>query len=600
MTVPARIPTARPGTAGRIDAGEATAIALMNCAVREICVPGGQVWPDPPYLVARLPHVGVTLRARLARPLIAVPRLTGPVEELRGGWAAVEWRRLADLVGGELELMTGTANPEFAAQVAAGHDAMALMARIRADRSAHAALPTDLPAGTGRFLESEQSLVAGHRYHPAPKARNGADWARYAPETRSRFPLRWLAVREDAVAEEGDVSALDRLGPPVRAGYRVLPAHPWQLDLLRPEHDAIVDLGPYGPEAVPTSSVRTVYLPDLFLKFSLDVRITNCVRKNAWYELSGAVALTRALRPVFDGLPCDLLGEPGYRTVAVGGTRLREGLGVIVREGVGGLPGTPLLAAAIADPYGDGDATAAALLGDPSPERALAWWDAYVAHLVPPVLRAYLDHGVVLEPHLQNVLIAVDEDGMPIRAAFRDLEGTKLLPGSWASFLAGLPEPVARAMTYDPERGWNRVVYCLFVNHLAEVAAAVADLHPSLERELWRVVRRHVAHCAATAETPSGPGRPAPSDAETVRTGRGEAAPGGRARLRALLAGVPLPAKANLLTRWRRAPDRAAGYVPVPSPFAGLDDPASRTAAGSAIAAGRARHGTVPEPRSRT
>ncbi len=590
MTAPVHTPPAAPRA---VDAAEATAIALLNCAVREICAPGGQMWPDPPYLVARLPHVGVTLRARLARPPVAVPRLAGPIEELRGGWIAVEWRRLADLVAGELELMTGAANPEFAAQVAASHDAMALMARVRADR----------PAGADRFLESERSLVAGHRYHPAPKARNGADWARYAPETRARFPLRWLAVREDAVAEEGDVSALDRLGPPVRAGYRVLPAHPWQLALLRPEHDAIVDLGPYGPEAAPTSSVRTVYLPDLFLKFSLDVRITNCVRKNAWYELSGAVALTRALRPVFDGLPCDLLGEPGHRTVATGGTRLREGLGVIVRDGVRGLPGTPLLAAAIADPYGDGDATVAALLGDACAEQALAWWDAYVAHVAPPVLRAYLDHGVVLEPHLQNVLVAVDGDGMPIRAAFRDLEGVKLLPGPWAGFLAGLPEPVARAMTYDAERGWNRVVYCLFVNHLAEVAAAVADLHPHLETELWRVARRHVAACAGTG----GDGCSATAGAARLGTageapggdaprGHGGPAPGGRARLRALLAGVPLPAKANLLTRWAREPDRHATYVPVPSPFAALGDgpygtrpvsgPAARPAPGDGAHAG--------------
>lgn len=593
VTASACTPPVPPRAARRADAGEATTIALLNCAVREICAPGGQVWPDPPYLVARFPHLGIVLRARLARPPVAVPRLSGPVEELRGGWVAADWRRLADLIGAELELMTGTANPGFAAQVAAGHDAMALMARVRAEQEAppahtapagHMALPAAAAriAAMDRFLESEQSLVAGHRYHPAPKARDGADWARYAPETRARFPLRWLAVRADAVAEEGDVSVLDRMGPPVRAGYRVLPAHPWQLALLRPEHDAIVDLGPYGPQAVPTSSVRTVYLPDVFLKFSLDVRITNCVRKNAWYELSGAVALTRALRPVFAGLPCDLLGEPGHRSVAVGGTRLREGLGVIVRDGVRGLPGTPLLAAAIADPYGDGDATAAALLGDASPERALSWWDAYVGHVVPPVLRAYLDHGVVLEPHLQNVLVAVDGDGTPIRAAFRDLEGTKLLPGPWAAFLAELPEPVARAMTYDAERGWNRVVYCLFVNHIAEVAAAVADLRPSLERDLWRVVRRHVSRCAAGP--PEG-GPPA-------------AVPGGRARLRALLAGVPLPAKANLLTRWRRDPDRAAAYVPVPSPFAGTDGPV-RPGARVAVtdAGGRARPG-VPKPRA--
>ena len=300
---------------------------------------------------------------------------------------------------------------------------------------------------------------------------------------------------------------------------------------------------------MPTSSVRTVYVADGFCKFSLDVRITNCVRKNAWYELSGAVALTRALRPVFASLPAGLLGEPGYRTVSVGDPRLHEGLAVIVREGVRDLPGTPLLAAAIADPYARSGAAVARLLSGSSPEHLLAWWDAYVRHVAPPVLRAYLEHGVVLEPHLQNVLVSVDGDGMPIHAIFRDLEGTKLVHGPWAPFLGGLPGPVAAAMTYDPERGWDRVVYCLFVNHLAEVAAAVADLCPSLERELWRLTRHHVArHAVETSAVPGGP-----------------------ARMRALLAGVPMPAKANLRTRWAREPDREAAYVTVPNPLADLE-----------------------------
>ena len=542
MTSLAHAAPTRPALASaesrpRADAGEITALALLNCAVRELCAPDRQVWPAEPYLVMRLPRAGVMLRARLLRPQLMTPRLAAPVEELRESWSPLDWRRLAELVAGELELTTGAANPEFTEQVTASHDAVAAM------------IDEERRPGGDPFLDSEQALLAGHRFHPAPKARQGADWPRYAPETGRRFPLHWLAVREDAVAEEGDVSLLDRLGPPVRDGYRVLPAHPWQLALLRPESEAIVDLGPYGPEAVPTSSVRTVYVPDAFLKFSLDVRITNCVRKNAWYELPGAVALTRALRPVFAGLSAGLLGEPGYRTISSADLRLREGLGVIVRDGVRDFPGTPLLSAAIADPYARSGAAVARLLAGSSPEHLLAWWDAYVRHVAPPVLRAYLEHGVVLEPHLQNVLVSVDADGMPIQAIFRDLEGTKLLPGPWASFLDGLPGPVAHAMTYDAERGWDRVVYCLFVNHLAEVGAAVADLCPPLERELWRLTRHHVARCAE--ETTAGPA--------------------GAARLRALLAGVPLPAKANLRTRWARDADRDAVYVSVPNPLGDLE-----------------------------
>ena len=36
----------------------------------------------------------------------------------------------------------------------------------------------------------------------------------------------------------------------------------------------------------------------------------------------------------------------------------------------------------------------------------------------------------------------------------------------------------------------------------------------------------------------------------------------------AVLAGEPLPAKANLFVRWARDADRLAGYVPLRNPFA--------------------------------
>ncbi len=67
------------------------------------------------------------------------------------------------------------------------------------------------------------------------------------------------------------------------------------------------------------------------------------------------------------------------------------------------------------------------------------------------------------------MLVGLDPAGRPVQAVFRDLEGTKLVGHD----LAGVPEEVAGAMTYTPEKGWDRVVYCLVVNHLAEIAASV-------------------------------------------------------------------------------------------------------------------------------
>ncbi|WP_149263520.1 IucA/IucC family siderophore biosynthesis protein [Actinomadura sp. K4S16] len=525
-------------TGPAVTADDATSTALLNCLVREVCGPEQQVWPDGGRLVLRLPRAGVVLRAGLARPPAgAAPRLAPPYEERRADeWIPAPWERLANLVAGELELATGHPNPEFLAQVVDSHAALTAILAARGE-----------PSGDP-YIDSEQSLVAGHRFHPSPKARQGSpqEWLPYAPETRARFRPLWLAVPEHLVAEEGDARAFEALeehGPPAPPGRRLLPVHPWQFSLLADNpvlrkalaSGSLVNLGPSGPEAVPTSSIRTAYLPDadVFCKFSLDVRITNCVRKNAWYELTGAMTLNELLPPILEKLDATCLREPAYRSVALPDRRLYEGLGVILRQGVGSLPGTPLLAGALTDPC---NALLAGLPALSTPESAQAWWDAYVACVAPPVLGAYLDHGVVLEPHLQNVLVCVDDDGMPVHAVFRDMEGTKLTSGQWD--LSHLPSRVAEALTYAPDQGWNRVVYCLLVNHLTEIAAAVADLHPSLDETLWRTARKHFADHDRHPQ------------------------------VRALLAGVPLPAKANLRTRWSRTADRGAAYVPVPNPLA--------------------------------
>ncbi|GAA1888845.1 IucA/IucC family protein [Streptomyces durmitorensis] len=547
-------------------ADQAVTHTLLNCLLREVSGPEHQTAVVGGDLLLRLPRRGVLLRVALRRAsLLGAHRFTGPVtEQCDGAWVEVDWPRLAEYTHAELSLRTGVRNEEFLEQIASSHQGVS--AALAADRPVPAT--ENAPKWLAHYLASEQSLLFGHRFHPTPKARGGdlADWSAYAPETAAAFPLRHLAVRDHLVAEETarpDATApLDRLGT-VPDGYRLLPVHPWQYDLLR-EHPGlraaldrrdVIDLGPCGAPFAATASVRTLYDGDTFLKFSLNVRITNCLRKNASYELSGAVALTRVLEGALDDLAARFPGsavlrEPAYRSLALPGPdgtpdlALLEGFGVIVREGLAGrlLPGTtPLLAAAVADEYPTGPGHISRLLEGAGPQRALGWWRTYLRLLLPPVLAAYFDHGLVLEPHLQNVLVCVDDDGMPAQVLFRDLEGTKLLPERHAKTLAALPPEVAAPMTYDAQRGWDRVVYCLLVNHVAELLAALADLHPHTEPALWSQVRATVQEFANAHGCPP--------------------------RLSALLAGVPLPAKANLLTRWERKADRDAGYVRLTSPF---------------------------------
>ncbi|HKN95933.1 MAG TPA: IucA/IucC family protein, partial [Pseudonocardiaceae bacterium] len=496
-----------------VSADHVVAHNLLNCYVREIN-PGVL---DGGHLVVPLPRTGRALRVEVRRrSLSGAHRFTGPARTEHGAEAA--WWEVAELVAAELTAITGVANDEFTAQVAASHEVT------------ETALCQRFHEHPDPYLASEQSLPLGHRFHPSPKARTATrgDWRDYAPETGSRIALRYLAVPADLVLESGELGAIDALRP-VPAGHRLLPVHPWQFDLLNVADDRLLDLGTGGPLCTPTSSVRTLHGPTGFLKFSLNVRITNCVRRNAVYELASAVALTGLLDRI--DLPARVLREPGYRTVDLPG--LRDGLGVIVRDDVTGhLPAaaTPLLAAAVADEYPLSDAHVSRLAG----ADVLGWWAAYLRLLVPPVLATWFDHGVVLEPHLQNVLVCVAGDGMPVRLLFRDLEGTKLVADRHAATLAALPPDVAASLAYTREQAWRRVAYCLLVNHVAEFVAALADLRPELEPDLWALVRRELA----------GLPRLPPEVA-------------------AVLAGGPVPAKANLLARWRRTNDRGAGYVPI-------------------------------------
>ncbi|MER6242685.1 IucA/IucC family protein [Streptomyces griseorubiginosus] len=511
------LPPPADAVAHRADAYAAA--PLLNCLLREVAERLPEPGDRPVY---RLPD-GRLLRVRGER------RPAEPEVRVAGGWRRVNHTELVKLVAEELTRHTGLPNHDLPAEMIDSRDAVAALLTAR-DR---ATAPRD------PYLRSEQCLVTGHPHHPAPKARGGgpvAAWLPYAPEAHARFPLVLLGLREDAVVEEGDTAALDALGeaPP---GYRLLPAHPWQLDLVGCA-DAFADgrlirLGTTGFDVWPTAAIRTVYAPasDLFLKFSLDVRITNDIRRLWRHDLLKLrrtdEAVVRAFAqgpgssgpgssgpgssgPGSSGSPRSAawLSDRGYRTADFA----FEELAVLVRDGLAGhvRPGaTPLLAAALVEGF-EGNPL------DSIVEDPAAWWEAYLRAVVPPVLAAFADHGVVLEAHLQNTLVAVADDGTPVQALFRDAEGVKLLT--------------------DVERadGWERLVYCLVVNHLWEIAVALAERRPGFDP--WPAARRELAR----HDLPE---------------------------IGALLVSPTLPGKTNLLLRWTGADGADARYLPLPNPL---------------------------------
>ncbi|MBT2511874.1 IucA/IucC family siderophore biosynthesis protein [Streptomyces sp. ISL-98] len=502
-------------------AADALAITpVLNCLLREAAVPAGE--PVAGRVVHRLHVSGRLLRVRTGhRP--AAPEL----------WSGSTWRPLGhsglvDLAIQEMRAATGRSNTALAAEMTASRAAVEALLAARA-----CATPPDDP-----WLRSEQALVMGHPFHPAPKARSGggppAAWLRYAPEAYARFPLILLGVREDAVIDDGDTTALDALGE-APSGYRLLPAHPWQLDLAHRlpivrsafTEGRLLRLGTTPWQARATSSVRTVHVParperpgargDVFLKFSLEVQITNDVRRMRRHELRHVrrtdPLVTAAFRAM--GGPAAWLAERGHRTVR----GLDEVFPVLVRDGLDGhvVPGaTAVLAASLPEGF---DGSPLDRLTDPLP-----WWTAYLGCVVPPVLEAYARHGVAVECHLQNTLVAVDTDGTPVQAVFRDAEGAKAIP--WT----------------PREAAWQRLVYCLVVNNLTEIAGILAHRFPGATVELWSAARREFERYAKE---------------------RGLS----RTETETLLTAPTVPGKANLLSRWTDADGTDPQYLAVPNPL---------------------------------
>lgn len=574
---------------------------LLNCYCREVAGPEGQLsvgplfgqndWPMALRMILQrshgqvlhvlLPHTDERLLTVVAH---AAPtggfRYQAPIYQKSSGkpWTLLEWEAVATLLLRELSLKY---------QLPPNSELMEQIRNSVAVTTTLLSVPvlerlTDDPAQA--YIDSEQSLVFGHPFHPAPKSRQGfsdEDLVRYSPEMRTRFPLHYFAVPRETIVQrslldESCDEIVARHAPPVEPGYVAVPTHPWQagfLHTLPRVQQALASgelryLGAQGAAFFPTSSIRTLYQPHhpYFYKFSLNIRITNCVRKNAWYELESALQVTRLLRPLLPALYRQFNGvrvmeEPAFMSVDLRdpdterNREVIEGFGMILRRSFTDLaaPGTrPVLAGALFGDHIYGEARLRHLLahvahreGSALESVAERWFFEYVERLMYPVFYFYFAHGVIFEPHLQNVVLGI-RDGMPRQIFLRDFEGVKLVPERYpATLLQDVSPRVRESLWYGNDQGWNRIAYCLFVNNFCEAIGQLGANSPALQRRLWAIVRHHL-HCYQSYYGDSASAR----------------------RINALAAGQPFPGKANLINRFFKRPDCAVTYVPVANPMA--------------------------------
>lgn len=425
------------------------------------------------------------------------------------------------------------------------------------------------------LLASEQHQVWGHALHPTPKSREGVsleDLLACSPEVGAQFQLHWFRVDPALIRHQGE----DPRGTLRQLCGRddLYPCHPWEVQrvladpLVRraQELGLLEHLGPQGLALYPTSSVRTLYHPELahFLKFSVHVRLTNCVRKNAWYELDSAVALTQLLTPLMAELTSvqpgfELMPEPAASTLDLGALgsleqarEVTECLGILYRQNLDETSRQryrPQVAMALFTWDLDGRSVCQELLrqcatrlGVDQAEACLRWLTGYAEQLLGGVLHCLFRRGVVLEPHLQNTLLGFDADGLPCRVWIRDLEGTKLVPSHWSpERLSHLGERTRASLHYDADKAWKRVAYCTLVNNLGEAIFHLAGGDAGLEKRLWLRIGELLERQRQLLDDPQP--------------------------LRELCAGAPLPSKENFMTRLLMRADREAGYTALPNPL---------------------------------
>ena len=562
--------------AGRDEAELAGLTALLNCYIREFARPAGRVrlarrgniplsltsqMVSGDVVIVGLDGDGTTLLAIRAGRLSLLDRgdYTGApfIKQFGKAWRAVRCSEaMAVLVAAmvreagrlpDLELLDQIENSVQITRTFLQHRPQA--------------------AGPHRYIASEEGLLWGHPLHPSPKSRQGVSpdaLLACSPEVSARFPLFWFRIDPRLLRVSGCAPVAEMLEG--LNGENAYPCHPWEVEHItasplyqRAAAAGLIEpLGAGGPRFHATSSVRTLWRADrpFYLKFSIHVRLTNCVRKNAWYELESAVALSRLLEHAFVRLEAKTPGFHIMREPAASSLdfsllpeareeevrHLQECFGILYRENLCGEE--PWLAATLFGLDGEGRSPLrdtlrqlGAARGLDRQQASLLWLEHYLTLLLPGTLGAFFEEGIVFEPHLQNVLLAV-EGNLPAAVWVRDLEGTKLTTDCWTDeALAGMSVRARQSVWYSREQGWRRVAYCLLINHLSEVLFRLADGDRRLEQRLWDLLADQLAPWQREPE------------------------------IAAVLDGGPIPSKNNLKVRLQQRADKHADYTLMEHPL---------------------------------
>ncbi|MNW43719.1 N(2)-citryl-N(6)-acetyl-N(6)-hydroxylysine synthase [compost metagenome] len=384
------------------------------------------------------------------------------------------------------------------------------------------------------FLESEQSLIFGHTFHPAPKSRMGfPEWRQhiYSPETKGEFRLCYFAAHRsivqqctawhkqasDIVLEDllaglsvEDVHTFKRVWDhSMSSSYHLIPVHPIQREWLLGEAHVqrwmksgkLVEIGTMGNPYKPTSSIRTLYHEDseFMYKMSLRVKITNSMRVNKRSELDGAIEAAKLLNVIDQPLRArypqfHMIRDAAYMTLGNDG-KDESGFEMIIRHNPFHRDKDGLKAIVMAALTQDSIDGSAMLIGriitsivqkekQSCTQVSVNWFRKYLSLSLMPMVWLYMEYGIGLEAHLQNSVLTLDDDGYPKAFYYRDSQGyyyARSMVGELEKLLPGIESSVN---VFDDELVEERFGYYLMINHMFGLIQAFGSAGLAGERML--------------------------------------------------------------------------------------------------------------------
>ncbi|WP_291515477.1 IucA/IucC family protein [Bdellovibrio sp. ArHS] len=387
---------------------------------------------------------------------------------------------------------------------------------------------TELYSQPVSFLRAEQGLMIGHNFHPYPKMREGfddQDFALYSPEMGGCFALRWFFVKPEVlhlekasafkISQWTQVLFESEKAGVLPAGMLPLPVHPWQAqhllknavvqDYIR--SGALVDAGLSSQGSwYPTSSLRSVYseTSPYMLKFSLTVKLTNSIRHLTDVEVVRGLQVYDVMNTAQgkkfrqENPQFEIIFEPAFAA-------LKDPSGGIISESIVVCRENPFLKNSevsenivVATLAQDNPLGGETLLwqqvvklatdeGLSLPDASTKWFRAYLQVAMKPFIVAQSEYGVLLGAHQQNLILQI-EKGLPIKAFFRDCQGTGYSEHGYQLFCQDVASLNRENGNILDNKGNILFAYYLLINSTWNVIAALAHPQGLGEADLLRML----------------------------------------------------------------------------------------------------------------